>query len=106
MGCTWNVYVLECEGGFYYVGIALNVQRRFEQHREGRNGAWFTREHAPIRVVEQACCGTTVQKQAVKVENAKTLEYACKYGHHNVYGGKYGTGYKLGCAVRSREQLR
>lgn len=101
----WYVYVLACEDGFYYVGISLDVNRRFQQHCDGI-GAWFTREHPPLHIIERACCKTTSQKQAVKIENQKAVEYAFRYGHHNVYGGKYGTGYKLGRAVRSKYHLK
>ncbi|TWO73316.1 GIY-YIG nuclease family protein [Caenimonas sedimenti] len=44
------LYLLECEGGVYYAGIALDVEQRFFQHVFGR-GARFTRARAPLRVL-------------------------------------------------------
>ncbi len=44
------MYLLECEGGSYYCGIALNVERRFQEHLDGK-GAAYTRSHRPIRVL-------------------------------------------------------
>lgn len=44
------LYLLECEGGVYYAGIALDVERRFYQHLFGV-GAKFTRARPPLRVV-------------------------------------------------------
>lgn len=44
------LYLLECEGGAYYAGIALDVERRFYQHLFGV-GARFTRARPPIRVL-------------------------------------------------------
>ncbi len=44
------LYLLECEGGVYYAGIALDVEQRFYQHVFGR-GAKFTRAWAPLRVL-------------------------------------------------------
>ena len=44
------LYLLECEGGVYYAGIAIDVERRFLQHLFGV-GARFTRARPPIRVV-------------------------------------------------------
>ena len=44
------LYLLECEGGVYYAGIALDVERRFFQHVFGR-GAKFTRARLPLRVL-------------------------------------------------------
>ena len=44
------LYLLECEGGVYYAGIALDVERRFYQHLFG-TGAKFTRGRPPLRVL-------------------------------------------------------
>lgn len=44
------LYLLECEGGVYYAGIALDVERRFFQHVFGL-GAKFTRARPPLRVI-------------------------------------------------------
>ncbi|MGZ5180215.1 MAG: GIY-YIG nuclease family protein [Ramlibacter sp.] len=48
-GPYW-LYLLECEGGVYYAGIALDVEQRFFQHVFGR-GARFTRARPPLRVL-------------------------------------------------------
>lgn len=44
------LYLLECEGGVYYAGIALDVEQRFYQHLFG-TGAKFTRARPPLRVL-------------------------------------------------------
>lgn len=44
------LYLLECEGGVYYAGIALDVEQRFFQHVFGL-GAKFTRARPPQRVL-------------------------------------------------------
>jgi putative endonuclease len=44
------LYLLECEGGVYYAGIALDVEQRFYRHLFGF-GAKFTRARPPLRVV-------------------------------------------------------
>ncbi|WP_233259342.1 GIY-YIG nuclease family protein [Ramlibacter sp. WS9] len=44
------LYLLECEGGVYYAGIALDVEQRFFQHVFGL-GAKFTRSRPPLRVL-------------------------------------------------------
>ena len=46
----WWLYLLECEGGVYYAGVALDVEQRFFQHVFGR-GAKFTRARPPLRVL-------------------------------------------------------
>lgn len=44
------LYLLECEGGVFYAGIARDVERRFYQHLFG-TGAKFTRARPPLRVL-------------------------------------------------------
>ena len=44
------LYLLECDGGVFYAGIALDVERRFFQHLFGL-GARFTRARPPVRVL-------------------------------------------------------
>lgn len=44
------LYLLECEGGAYYAGVALDVEQRFIQHVFGQ-GAKFTRAWPPLRVL-------------------------------------------------------
>ena len=50
---TWWLYLLECEGGSYYAGIAIDVEERFFRHLFGR-GARYTRAHPPIKVLAAA----------------------------------------------------
>lgn len=45
------VYVLECEGGRWYVGFSHWPRLRIESHFCG-TGAVFTQKHKPIRVKE------------------------------------------------------
>ena len=47
------LYLLECEDGSYYAGIALDVEQRFFLHVFGR-GARYTRAHPPLRVLAAA----------------------------------------------------
>jgi putative endonuclease len=44
------LYLLECEGGVYYAGIAVDVEQRFYKHLFGV-GAKFTRARSPLRVL-------------------------------------------------------
>jgi len=49
-GQPYWLYLLECEGGVYYAGIAVDVERRFYQHLFG-TGAKFTRARPPLRIL-------------------------------------------------------
>jgi len=46
----WSVYIILCDDGSLYTGISTDVQRRFQQHLNGR-GAKFFRSHHPLRIV-------------------------------------------------------
>ncbi len=47
---AWFVYVIECEDGSLYTGIAIDPQARFDAHRAG-SGARYTRSHPPRRLL-------------------------------------------------------
>jgi putative endonuclease len=46
----WWVYVLLCQDGRTYTGMAQNVEKRFKEHAKGR-GAVFTRINKPLCIV-------------------------------------------------------
>ena len=73
------VYVLECHGGRYYVGVSQNLSHRFAQHFS-RRGSQMTRTYRPIRVVEVIYGGD------YQVEKKTTLEYVRKYGFNMADG--------------------
>ena len=50
MSTPWYLYVLECEGGSLYTGIAVDVEKRFALHVAGK-GAKYTRSRKPERIV-------------------------------------------------------
>lgn len=52
---TWQVYMLQCADGSLYTGIALQLQRRIEQHNSGK-GARYTRGRGPVLLVYQESC--------------------------------------------------
>lgn len=49
MPAGWHVYLIECEDGSLYTGIAVDVARRYAQHSSGK-GARYTRAHPPKRL--------------------------------------------------------
>ncbi|MCG3205612.1 MAG: hypothetical protein KCHDKBKB_02334 [Elusimicrobia bacterium] len=48
----WTVYILRCQDGTLYTGIAKNAEIRFKQHQMGK-GAAYTRIHPPQKIVFQ-----------------------------------------------------
>ena len=47
---SWFLYVIECEDGSLYTGIAIDPEARFAAHRAGK-GARYTRSHPPARLL-------------------------------------------------------
>lgn len=47
---AWFLYIVECEDGSLYTGIALDPAARFTAHLAGK-GARYTRSHPPKRLL-------------------------------------------------------
>lgn len=46
----WYVYILETKVGQFYTGVTDNIQRRMQEHKDGK-GARFTRIYGFDRLV-------------------------------------------------------
>lgn len=44
------VYLILCEDGSIYTGVALDVERRFLEHKEGKGGR-YTRSHRVVKIL-------------------------------------------------------
>jgi len=64
---TWHVYLIECEDGSIYTGIAVDVAKRYAAHCAGK-GAKYTRARKPKRLL--ASFPQTDQSTALKTEYA------------------------------------
>lgn len=72
----WWLYLLACEDGRMYTGIALDVDARFQVHRSGK-GSKFTRANRPLQILGAQPFPT--KSAALKAEYAlKCLKPAAK----------------------------
>lgn len=79
------IYVLSLEGNKFYVGRTdLNVDDRFEQHKNG-NGSMWTKLYAVVKIVE---CFETYDSFD---EDKYVFKYMGRYGIDNVRGGSFST---------------
>lgn len=46
----WFLYMIECSDSSIYTGITVNLEARYEAHRNG-TGARYTRSHPPHRLL-------------------------------------------------------
>jgi len=47
---SWHVYLIECEDGSIYTGVAVDVSKRYAVHCTGK-GAKYTRSHKPKQLL-------------------------------------------------------
>ena len=76
-----NVYILKLRGGKYYIGKSTNVQKRYEQHLQGKI-AW-TRKYTPESII------SIIENPSPFEEDKLTKEYMNVHGIDNVRGGSY-----------------
>ena len=50
---TWYVYMLKCADNSLYTGIATDIERRFNEHNQGKQGAKYTRSRRLVKLVYQ-----------------------------------------------------
>ena len=62
----WSVYLVRCKDDSLYAGVALDVDRRLEEHREGKRGVKYLRGRAPLELVLRRELGD--RSLALKVE--------------------------------------
>lgn len=77
-----RLYILELEGGNYYVGKSADVAKRFEQHKAGTGSAW-TKAHRPVKLLETRAITSPYDETNV------TKDLMKKYGVDKVRGGAY-----------------
>jgi predicted GIY-YIG superfamily endonuclease len=77
-----QVYVLELEGGHFYIGKTTDVEKRLKEHKAGK-GAGYTSLYKPKKLVEVR------PMKSDHDENTLTREYMAKYGVDKVRGGAY-----------------
>jgi predicted GIY-YIG superfamily endonuclease len=69
MSQSWFVYMLRCRDGSLYTGVAVDVQRRLQEHNgELGQGARYTRSRRPVTLVYQETL--TSRSAALKREAA------------------------------------
>ena len=46
----WFVYIIKCKDNSLYTGITNDLQRRFQEHKQGKGGK-YTRSHKVLKIV-------------------------------------------------------
>jgi putative endonuclease len=82
---SWFVYMLECESGAVYTGVAVDVAARYVRHCSGK-GAKYTRANPPRRILAvKRCAGRSAALKAEaalkQLERADKLAWAARRAH-------------------------
>ena len=72
----WFVYIIEADDGSYYTGVTIDVDRRFEDHKSGPNGARYFRGRKPKAVVyiEKGHNKSSAHRREVEIKRLTRLE--------------------------------
>jgi len=71
MGSTeYSLYIVRCNDGSLYTGIAVDVERRIEEHESGIRGAKFLRGKGPLKLEYSEALGdrSTAQQFEYRVK--------------------------------------
>ncbi len=47
----YYLYILKCHDKTLYTGIAVNLEKRLEEHNSSKTGAKYTRPRRPVKLV-------------------------------------------------------
>ncbi len=75
----YSLYILRCADESLYTGIALDIDKRLDEHRSGKRGAKYLRGRAPFDLVFQRRVGERSSAQRIeqlvkKLRRAQKLE--------------------------------
>ena len=74
---NWSVYMIRCSDDSLYTGITTDIDRRFQQHSEGK-GAKYFRGRMPLQVVyvegNHSHCSAAGREYLIKSMDRKEKE--------------------------------
>ena len=78
------VYILECADGSLYTGVTRNVERRFQQHRDGHDPKAYTYTRRPLTLVfveEHSLVTLAIEREKQIKRWSKAKKMALINGH-------------------------
>lgn len=85
---TSFVYILELEGGRFYVGITGDIMKRIGEHMRSRGAEW-TKRYPFVRLHHAETFANKTKEQMEEIEDNFTLVVMAKRGIANTRGGKW-----------------
>jgi len=66
----YYLYLIECNDGSIYTGITIDVERRFEEHKEGKGGNYTRAKRAKkLLYTEKHPDRSTAQKREAEIKS-------------------------------------
>jgi len=57
---VWSLYILKCGDGSLYTGVTIDIDRRLQEHQQGK-ASRYTRTRRPLVLVYREECGSRSQ---------------------------------------------
>ena len=72
---NWVVYILQCNDDTLYTGITTNLERRINQHENGK-GAKYTKGRSPFKIIYIQICNdkSSALKRELEIKKLKKSE--------------------------------
>ena len=72
----WSVYIIETSDHSYYTGISTDVERRFDEHLNSKQGAKFFSGRKPMAVVyrEDGHSRSSASRREAEIKNLSRAE--------------------------------
>lgn len=72
---NWKVYIIHCSDNSYYTGITNNIEKRYQDHCNGK-GAKYFRGRKPVEVVfvEEGHSRSTASKREFAIKKLSHIQ--------------------------------
>ena len=70
---AYTLYILKCSDDTYYTGIAIDIEKRLNEHNSSDKGAKYTRSRRPLTLMYQESCSdkSTALKREIAIKRMK-----------------------------------
>ncbi len=88
MNKLWHVYIIRTEKNKLYTGITTDLERRFQEHCEGKKGAKYFRSDPPKKIVFYGICPnrSVASKHEADIKKKSTVYKKKLVDSFNKYG--------------------
>ncbi len=72
----WSLYIIEASDASYYTGITTDIERRFDEHCQGKKGAKYFNGRRPVEVVyrEDGHCRSSASRREAEIKKLSRSE--------------------------------